>query len=653
MKISVALIVKNEKDHIETVLRSVEGADEIVVCDTGSEDNTVELAKKFTDKVFTDFVWCDDFATARNHALSKCTGDWVLSIDADEVLEKGGIDRIRNIIASAGDKKTFSVVMKGGTNVHYLPRIFVNDGTVKWMGAGHEALVPSESNKTDIIINYGYSTAHQKDPDRMLRILQKEVEANPQSARDQYYLGREYWYRKEYATAAKHFEQCVAHSKWNPERSDAFLYLAQCYFQNYQGEQARDACLRAIQINPDFKEALLYMAELHFEPWKRKWLQFASLATNENVLFVRNAPSEKPLDMSEMDILAFKNILAGYEEIDVLEWGSGNSTKYFTKFLASKGIPYTWDAVEHDKSWYEAIRRQELPNVNMIYAERDSKQYYDMNRKYDVIFVDGRNRRKCLIKAKQLLKPGGVVLLHDADREYYHPGFEGYHGKILNPKNGMPRLWKGTLEPRPRRIPKFIHQIWIGDQSKRPQAWLDSWKDKHPGWEYILWDEEKIEAFGLKNKALYDRYYAEKCYNGAANVARVEILERLGGVYMDADSECLESMEGAVFLDWDIFSVYEADNFFVDGIRVVANGIIGAIPAHPLMQKYIKELGKVSEIMPSWKKTGPFLWSKIMNKSQCVLPPYTFLPEHHSGTLNRVEGTIYGRQFWGTSKNIY
>lgn len=649
MKISVALIVKNEADHIETVLSSVKGADEIIVCDTGSEDNTVELAKKFTDKVYTDYKWNDDFAEARNHALSKCSGDWVLSIDADEYLEEGGMEKIRTLISEAKEQKTFAVKMKGGSNVHYLPRIFRNDGSVKWVGRGHEVLSPREDNRVDIQITYGYSTAHLKDPDRMLRILTKQVEENPNSPREKYYLAREYYYRKNWDKAIEIFTQYVMISQWPAEKADAYLYLARCYFIKQQGDLARESCLRAIQLNPDFKEALYFMAELHFEPWKNKWLKIAEQATNQDVLFVRDLPMKKevkPLDMSEMDIMFFKNVLVSFKNPKVLEWGSGYSTAYFSQFCKCD-----WTSVEHHSGWAKTVKGWNLPNVTVIEAEQNSDRYFNIEDKFDIIFIDGRNRRKCLIKAKELLNEGGIVLLHDADREYYHSGFEGYHWKFVNHKfNNEPRLWVGTLRPFNQKIPKIIHQIWIGNK-ERPVDLMNTWRLE--GWDYKLWTEKEIDELGLQNRDLYDRYYSEGCFNGCANVARVEILEKFGGIYIDADSICKHTLEGAPFLDWDIFSVYEADNFYIDGIRLVANGIIGAIPSHPLIVKYKEELSKVKEINPSWRMTGPLLWSKVMKQNWSILPSYTFLPEHHTGKKNEVKGVIYSQQYWGTTKNIY
>lgn len=81
-KISVIIITKNEASRIEACLRSVAWADEIIVLDSGSTDNTVELCKDYTDRIFiTDWP---GFGPQKNRALEKATGDWVLSIDADE-----------------------------------------------------------------------------------------------------------------------------------------------------------------------------------------------------------------------------------------------------------------------------------------------------------------------------------------------------------------------------------------------------------------------------------------------------------------------------------------------------------------------------------------------------------------------------------------
>lgn len=87
--ISVVMIVKDEEDVLDACLSSVSWADEIVVYDTGSTDGTRDVARRYTDTVI-DGYWDDDFGAARNRALAHATGDWVLSIDADEIFESQG-----------------------------------------------------------------------------------------------------------------------------------------------------------------------------------------------------------------------------------------------------------------------------------------------------------------------------------------------------------------------------------------------------------------------------------------------------------------------------------------------------------------------------------------------------------------------------------
>ena len=100
--LSLCMIVKNEEKFLEQCLRSVQSlVDEIVIVDTGSTDKTKEIASKFTRKIY-DFVWCDDFAAARNVSLAHATGDWVLVLDADESLSQRDHSAIKDLISAAG-----------------------------------------------------------------------------------------------------------------------------------------------------------------------------------------------------------------------------------------------------------------------------------------------------------------------------------------------------------------------------------------------------------------------------------------------------------------------------------------------------------------------------------------------------------------------
>lgn len=84
--VSVCMIVKDAEDTLHRCLKSVRGmADELIICDTGSTDSTVQIARQYTDKV-CEIGWRDDFGWARNQSVERATGDWILWIDADEYL---------------------------------------------------------------------------------------------------------------------------------------------------------------------------------------------------------------------------------------------------------------------------------------------------------------------------------------------------------------------------------------------------------------------------------------------------------------------------------------------------------------------------------------------------------------------------------------
>lgn len=278
--ISVAIIAKNEEDVLGRCLESVKGLDEIVVVDTGSTDRTKEIAKQYTDKVY-DFVWCDDFAKARNYAIEQCTKDWILIIDADEYLPT-----IKGIYELC-DKRFAAVTMDVLTNgkvSHNAIRMF--QSYVRYNYPIHEYPNAKNALLSHFQVNHVKGKSKFNDPMRNVRILEKAVKDHPEESRYKYYLASEYFCRGRYSEAWEEFQRYVAISKYPAEKTDATLLMARALGSMGKIDEAVLHCLIAISQNPQFKEAFLLMAHLRPKDAKR-WREMASTATNENVLFIR------------------------------------------------------------------------------------------------------------------------------------------------------------------------------------------------------------------------------------------------------------------------------------------------------------------------------------------------------------------------------
>lgn len=97
-KISACMIIRDESIYLKDCLNSIKGlADEVIIVDTGSKDNSINIAREFTDKIFK-FEWCDDFSKARNFSISKATHPWILIIDADERILEEDVLVIKRLI---------------------------------------------------------------------------------------------------------------------------------------------------------------------------------------------------------------------------------------------------------------------------------------------------------------------------------------------------------------------------------------------------------------------------------------------------------------------------------------------------------------------------------------------------------------------------
>ncbi len=204
--LSIGMIVKNEERCLEKCLNALEPLRqaipcELVIADTGSTDKTIEIAKKYADKLI-HFDWVNDFAKARNFVLDHCSGKWHLYIDADEYLS-AGTSQLTDFLTSSTETMTknfASIIIRNhatpqmnGTYADFNSlRLFKVSPNLKFIGAIHEHVPYTNPDEcyilTDVVFDHdGYTQItpkHLKDKsERNLKILEQELSKNPSSTR--------------------------------------------------------------------------------------------------------------------------------------------------------------------------------------------------------------------------------------------------------------------------------------------------------------------------------------------------------------------------------------------------------------------------------------------------------------------------------------
>ncbi|WP_347564233.1 glycosyltransferase [Bacillus sp. Cs-700] len=237
VSISLCLIVKNEEDVLDTCLQSIfDIVDEINIIDTGSDDLTKEIAKRYHANIY-DFKWVNDFARARNFAFSKATKEYILWLDADDVFLEEDRNKLKNLkkdldptVDSVRMHYNLSVDQYGNVTSSLMRnRLVRRDCQFKWIGAVHEYLeVGGKIINSDIAVLH--NPVHH-DATRNLKIYQERLERGEQfSPRDLYYFANELKDHGIYEKAIEYYEKFLAGQKgWIEDNVATCAKLADCY----------------------------------------------------------------------------------------------------------------------------------------------------------------------------------------------------------------------------------------------------------------------------------------------------------------------------------------------------------------------------------------------------------------------------------------
>ena len=277
-RLSLCMIVRDEEERLGNCLESVQGlVDEIVVVDTGSVDRTLEVAERYGARI-GHFPWCDDFSAARNVSLELATGDWILWLDADDLLLAQEHARIRHLLEQGRDKCYFFVLDdRGYEQVSCLQmRLFPNLPGVTFEMPIHEQVTPSlarlgtEMISTDIrVVHTGYTTPEvvSAKKDRYLGIMERWLEEHPENYIVRSHVALTYHTTGRLDEAIDAYRKIVYESDCLKDRNyvvytTALLFLGRTYLKKGEVDRAFEYVRKAEEIDPDYILTRLSLAEI-------------------------------------------------------------------------------------------------------------------------------------------------------------------------------------------------------------------------------------------------------------------------------------------------------------------------------------------------------------------------------------------------------
>lgn len=361
MRITACCIAKNEAVRMQNWLEQAQKyADEIIVVDTGSTDDTKAIAQAFGAQVF-DFPWCNDFAAARNAALDKVTGDWIIFLDADETFCEA--EKVRGCLAGMESTEVIAVpiinVDEDDNNQEiqrfYAVRIWQNKAKRRYRGKIHEALydgeVPVKAHylRKLTIWHTGYSARRIKDKlNRNLPLLleQEKKQETPLVYR---YLADTFYGLQRYEEAEKYIRLAI---EKEPTTVDGRQPLYLCLLDILQAQQCDlheqvEAAQRLVQDNPDMIDLKGRLAILLWRTQRREEaIAYAQAFLNQ---FNRHAAAQKATTAYSL-LAPIKNILKEWQW--ELDWKKKTPQEQYDAVLSQCGqvIPFLFAALFQEKN---------------------------------------------------------------------------------------------------------------------------------------------------------------------------------------------------------------------------------------------------------------------------------------------------------------
>lgn len=278
--LSICMIVKNEQRCLERCLKSLKPlreqlSCEVIVTDTGSTDNSVEIAKKYTDKVL-HFEWCNDFSAARNYGIEQAQGEWVMVMDADEEL----VEEVSHLVAFFNSEEKYQYTgafckmkncfdaetcnrieslkkYKGNASDFLAYRIFRRDLNPRYVGIIHEYMPyrdPVYTIDTTTLYHDGYAfedeSKRKQKKMRNASLLEKAIKQNLHDLRAVVHIlvEEDVINREVYKNLILLTEDLMYKDLNNLFTPNAFVKVARYYDKNDDKQKALKICQDYVKI---------------------------------------------------------------------------------------------------------------------------------------------------------------------------------------------------------------------------------------------------------------------------------------------------------------------------------------------------------------------------------------------------------------------
>ena len=294
MNLSICIITKNEKEKLHKCLCAIKDYGcEIVVVDTGSTDGTKEMAAEFTENIY-DFLWCDNFAIARNFAADKATSDLILMLDSDEYITRFDIKKVIEMMTShpkaLGRVKRENVINDNGEErvvTEYISRVY-RKSEFEYEGRIHEQLVDMKRTYEYqtyelpiVLLHDGYSGGvrdKKAKAERNIKLLLLDLDERPDDTYVLYQLGKSYYMAGEYQNALKYFDIALGYDV-NP-KLEYVIDMVETYGYTLLNLKMYDVALQLYGVYEEFGDCadfkilmgLIFMNNMMFDEAVREFL---------------------------------------------------------------------------------------------------------------------------------------------------------------------------------------------------------------------------------------------------------------------------------------------------------------------------------------------------------------------------------------------